>query len=641
VLSHYKVEPTSSTLTHGQLRAALAFAEAIIPGSSQTPGADEATIARVEELIRTLSPQSSAHGIVRGFTGVLTLLDQAVRLQKGKPFHALTGPEQQEVLTAWEKSPILRTPLHTLAYVLKIAHFDSPRTYAKMGGELRVLANVETQRWERQIVSTKEWKESRDVECEVVVIGTGAGGAVVGRELADRGYAVVYIEEGAYRKRNDFVGSFIHAHSTYYRNTWTVGASPITLLMGKLVGGSTAVNTGTSLRPPPWVLDAWSEQLDTDDFSPSGLAPYLDRVERILEVSPPERKYIGPIADVFDRGCAKLGWSTRPIPRNAVGCEGQGFCDYGCSAGARRSVDISYLPGALEKGAMIITDLHADRIIIENGRAVGVSATDEAGKSFRIRGKAVVLAGGAIPTPMLLLRQGLANSSGEVGKNLSLHPSGGLSAHFDERIDGDKYIPQGYMMDEFLREGMLVLAAQPDMNIAHMAFPYTGPRLMRAIDSLPHLGMFGVMIRDKSRGRVWFDVKGNPAITYNLVAEDIELLHRALVRTGEMCFAAGARRLYMSMIGHDAIESRADFDRFKTEKLSAPELALLSYHPLGTCRMGRDPKTSVVDLDHQSHDVPGLFVVDGSTVPGPPGVNPQVVIMAMATRAAERIAAHL
>jgi len=174
-----------------------------------------------------------------------------------------------------------------------------------------------------------------------------------------------------------------------------------------------------------------------------------------------------------------------------------------------------------------------------------------------------------------------------------------------------------------------------------MTFPITGRRLMRAIDSLPHLAMFGVMIRDQSRGRIWFDVKGNPAITYNLVPADIAKLHEGFVRTGEMCFAAGARRYYMTLIGQDAIESHDELDRFKTRSLSPSELALVSYHPLGTCRMGRDRRTSVVDLDHQSHDVPGLFVVDGSTVPGPPGVNPQIIIMAMATRAAERIAARI
>jgi hypothetical protein len=360
VLSHYTVEPSSPTLSPAQLRAALAFAEAIIPGSPLTPGADETTVARLEDVMRAVSPH-----VVTGWSSALALLDQSVRFQKGKPFHALSRAEQEKVLQGWEKSPVLRGPLHALAYIFKIAHFDSPHTYESMGGTLKVVQNVETYRWEQQIQSARTWTGDRDVECEVVVIGTGAGGAVVGRELADRGYAVVYIEEGSYRKRNDFLGSFIHAHSNYFRNTFTLGSSPITLLMGKLVGGSTAVNTGTSLRPPPWVLDEWSERLDTDDFSPVAMAPYFERVERILQVSPPERKFIGPIADVVDRGCKTFGWSARPIPRNAVGCEGQGFCDYGCAQGARRSVDISYLPGALEKGAMIITDLRADHIIID------------------------------------------------------------------------------------------------------------------------------------------------------------------------------------------------------------------------------------------------------------------------------------
>ena len=582
-----------------------------------------------------------ADPVGKSFWAMLSLLDQSVRLQKRRPFHALSRAEQQDVLAAWEKNAVMRGPLHAIAYVFKIAHFDSPRTYSQIGGRLTVLNHVETSRWEQQIVSANTWTESRDVECEIVVVGTGAGGAVVGRELADRGFAVVYVEEGAYRKRNEFVGSFIHAHSTYFRNVWTLGSTPVTLLMGKLVGGSTAVNTGTSLRPPSWVLDEWSERLDTDDFSSAGLEPYFDRVERILQVSPPERKFIGPIADVVDRGCATFGWSARPIPRNAVGCEGQGFCDYGCAAGARRSVDISYLPGALEKGAMVITDLHAERVLLENGRAVGIAGRDAAGNEIRVRGKAVILAGGAVPTPMLLLRQGIANSSGEVGKNLSLHPSAGLNAYFDEPIDGKDYIPQGYMVDEFLREGILVVAAQADVNIAHMGMPFTGQRLMRAVDSLPHLAMFGVLIRDETRGRVWFDVKGNPAVTYNLTREDTARLHHGMVRTGEMCLAAGARRLYTSLIGSDAIESPEDFDRFKTRSLTPSEMALVSYHPLGTCRMGRDKKTSVVDLDHQAHDVPGLFIVDGSTVPGPPGVNPQIIIMAMATRAAQRIAARL
>jgi choline dehydrogenase-like flavoprotein len=636
VLSHHHVSPSSPTLSPSTLRSALAFAEAIIPGSARTPGADEATIARTEQVLRGFGD-----GALRGWTTLLVALDQAARLTTGRPFHALSRKRQEEVLMRWEKNPLLRHPLNSLAHTFKAAHFDSRRTYTELGGHIRTLNEAPAPRWEAQIKSAASFTGERDIECDVVVIGTGAGGAVVGRELADRGLAVVFIEEGKRLQPRDYVGSLIQAQTSNYRNVPVLGGPPILVLMGKLVGGSSAVNGGTCVRPPVHVHREWCEELDAEDLSVERMDPYFRRVEEMLSVSEPERRYIGPIADVFDRGARAFGWRVGPVPRNAVGCQGEGFCDFGCASGARRSVDIAYLPGALERGALVLSDLSARRVIVEGGRAVGVEAYGADHRRFRVRGRAVVVAGGAVPTPLLLLRQGLANRSGQVGKNLSLHPSVGLAAQFDELIEPQRYIPQGYMLTEFLRDGIFILAAQPDVNVAHVFMPFTGDRLMHAIDALPHLATFGALIRDKTRGRVWFDVGGHPAVTYNLGREDASLLHRALIHTAELCWEAGARRVYTGLLGAEPLESRADLARFSRRTIDPSELALISYHPLGTCRMGRDGRTSVIDLDHEAHDVPGLFVVDGSSVPGPPGVNPQLVIMAMATRAAERIAAKL
>jgi choline dehydrogenase-like flavoprotein len=118
-------------------------------------------------------------------------------------------------------------------------------------------------------------------------------------------------------------------------------------------------------------------------------------------------------------------------------------------------------------------------------------------------------------------------------------------------------------------------------------------------------------------------------------------MHQAMVLASEMALAAGAKRLYPFVVGHPPVDGARGLDAFRKESLGPADFVWASYHPLGSCRMGKDPKTSVVDLDHAAHDVPGLFVVDGSTVRGPIGVNPQLTIMAMATRAAERIAARL
>jgi choline dehydrogenase-like flavoprotein len=269
---------------------------------------------------------------------------------------------------------------------------------------------------------------------------------------------------------------------------------------------------------------------------------------------------------------------------------------------------------------------------------VGIEGTGADGKRLRVRGKAVVLAGGAVPSPLFLMRQGLCNSSGQVGRNLTLHPSGGLAATFDEEIRGFDAIPQGYGCDEFVKEGILLTAAQPDFNYASIMFPYGGDRLMAALDDIASTAFFGLLISDDARGRVVLDYDGTAAVHYNVLQSDADRYHRAIVKMTEICWAAGAKKVMPTIFGQHTFETRADFERFKKSKLAPSELLLTSYHPLGTCKMGSDPRTSVVDLNHQAHDLPGLFVVDGSTVSGPLGVNPQLTIMAMATRAADRIA---
>jgi len=165
---------------------------------------------------------------------------------------------------------------------------------------------------------------------------------------------------------------------------------------------------------------------------------------------------------------------------------------------------------------------------------------------------------------------------------------------------------------------------------------------MDALDRADHLAAFALLVHDSSQnGRVWRDVSGVPLITYNLTEEDVDRMHRAMIHAGELCLAAGAKRLYAVTLKNNVIESPRDFETFRKQKLSASDIVWTSYHPLGTCKMGHDPKTSVVGTDHQTHDVPGLYIVDGSTVPGPIGVNPQITIMAMAARAAQKIADRL
>jgi choline dehydrogenase-like flavoprotein len=471
------------------------------------------------------------------------------------------------------------------------------------------------------------------------VIGTGAGGAVVGKELADRGLAVVFVEEGEHYRRDAFGGSAVEAHHRFYRAAVAVGNAAMPIFIGRLVGGSTAINGGTCFRTPPWVLDRWCADLGTSDFAPDAMSRHFSRVEETLQVAPTERRFIGPIADVMSRGCDALGWHHGPILRNAPGCNGSGFCDFGCRTGAKRGTDIAYIPPALERGSVLLTGLRAERVLLEEGRAVGVEGIAKNGRAIRVRAKTVILAGGAVPTPLFLLKQGIGNRSEQVGRNLVVQPSSGFSALFEEAINAKDHVPQGYACDEFLRDGLLLMAAQPDVSIAGVLFPFSGRRLMEALGNVDRVASFALLVKDSSAsGRVWRDVGGLPAITYNVDAADVTRMHRLMIHAGEMCLAAGAEKLYPLSLRHPIIEGDRAFDQFRKATPAPTEIVWTSYHPMGTCKMGSDPRTSVVGLDHQMHDVPGLFVVDGSTVPSALGVNPQMTIMALATRAAEKIA---
>lgn len=614
----------------------MAFGEAMIPGSDRVARFDEHSLAKTEDMLEHIAPEVWAL-----WKSAVHTLDKLAVAYAGKPFHKLSHERQDAVLATWYESPRLRPIVNLLAFAVKFAHFDVEAVYKKMGGRLNVVDNVETPRYLQQIIDS-ETHDDEIPECDVLVIGTGAGGAVVGKELAEKGYAVVFIEEGAFHTRKDFTGSSIQAHKDFYRGAMGYGNAPMPVFMGRLVGGSTAINTGSSWRTPPWVLHRWCEETNSDEFSPTNMARHFDRVERIIELMHPERKYVGPIQDIIARGSDALGWNHLPVPRNAPGCQGEGFCDFGCRTDARKSTNLSYIPPALMKGSMLFTKLRAEQILIENGRAVGVVGKTKNGKTFEFKSRIVILAGGAVPSPMLLMKQGICNSSGQLGRNLSLHPSTAMAGIYDDVIRGPHHIPSGYAVDEFLRDGLLLTVAQGDYNVMSFVFPFVGKRLMSVLNQADHIANFGILARDeKASGRVLTDRGGTMSMYYSLDEGDIKRLHTGFIKTAELAFEAGAKTLYPSLMSFPEIKGRDDFKRFKNYSLKPSDFMLASYHPQGTAKMGRDPKTSVVDLDYQTHDVPGLYVVDASVISGPIGVNTQLTTMAHANRAAECIAQHL
>lgn len=623
--------PSDSALSPSDLRAALALAQAILPGTARIPGAGPDLVERSEALVREFSGS-----LVRPWVLLQRTLDVAAVAAAGRPFHQLPPEQRDELIRTWEAGP-LRTPLALAALVYKLVHFDQPRVYDAMGGRERgPVQGLERPRWLEQIHPAQSFPDDA-LECDVVVVGTGAGGAVVGKELAERGHAVVFVEKGEHHRRDAFLNSSLDAHRRFYKAALAVGNAVVPVFMGQLVGGSTAINGGTCFETPPWVLDEWCESLGTDEFAPDRMAPLFARVAQVAEIAESTPPEVGPLRTIFERGTKALGWHHVRIRRNVVGCTASGFCDFGCRTDARRSTNLSYVPKALERGALLLTGAAADRIIVENGRATGVEAVDARGRRLVVRAKAVVLAAGAIPTPLLLLKQGLCNGSDQVGRNLSVQPSAGVSALFDDEIRPHKHIPQADACDEFGRDGELIIAAGPEVNVAAQLFPVSGRRLMDLLERMPHIGSIGALIRDDGvNGRVWREVGGQVAVSYFLGERLRKRVHSTMLHAAEMFVAAGAKRLYLACTSRPVVEL-SQLDDWRENPPPIADLPMVAYHPLGTCRMGKDPRTSVVGIDHQAHEVRRLYVVDASTLPGALGVNPQLTIMAMATRAAELI----
>ncbi len=618
----------------------VAIAQTALPQGRYIPAAGADTVAKVESLVDRLpSP------LQRGLGGLIAALDAQAWISEQRPFSRVKPEKRLAVLESWRKGDaIRRLMLRALISPLKIAHFDDPGLYKQLGCVYEIAkpkAEAKPAYMRDRMHDGGKLGGDLALECDVVVVGTGAGGAVVGRELAEQGLAVVFVEEGRYFDRTDFTGRSFEMQQKLYRrggSTFSIGNVGILIPLGQTVGGSTTVNSGTCYRTPDRVLHKWQHELGLHELGPEGLAPYFDRVEEVLEVAPAKQDLLGGNGRVIERGCNALGFTKHgPLRRNAPACDGQGVCCFGCPTDAKRSTNVSYIPLALKAGAEVFASAKMTRVIVEGGRARGIVARTYDNHTLTIRSRAVVIACGSIMTPLVLEQNKLGLASGQLGKNLSIHPASGALAEYDEQILGWKGIPQGYSIHELHDEGILYEGAAVPLEMTMSMTQLIGPELVRLAESFDHVASFGLMIEDTSRGSV-SSVRGQPVIRYWLTERDVAHIKRGMDVLAQVFFASGARRVHTGIAGFEVLESPDDLVRLRRANLRAWDLDLSAYHPLGTARMGSDPAHSVVNGDHQVHDTPGLYVVDGAAVPSSLGVNPQITIMALATRAAEKIA---
>jgi choline dehydrogenase-like flavoprotein len=346
----------------------------------------------------------------------------------------------------------------------------------------------------------------------------------------------------------------------------------------------------------------------------------------------------------FLEGARKLGYSCGPLVRNAdEDCHGCGICTLGCPTDGKRSTDLNYIPLAVEKGARVYCHARAEKILVREGQAVGVSGsildpnTGKPKHKFLVNCKIVVLAAGAIHSPALLKKNRLANSSGQVGKNLRIHPGIRVSALFDDVIDGQLGVPQAAYVDEFVDEGIMMEGVFVIPILSAPMLPFFGEKNKSLMYKFRNITAFGAMIFDETRGTVHLGPMGHPIIRYQMCNEDVKKASRAIAYAAEIWLAAGAKKVYPSVCWMPELSSLREVRVLLQRNLRPGELEMMAFHPMGTCQMGSERHKSVTDPYGESWDVRNLFVADASLFPTCLGVNPMGSIFAFANRAADYI----
>lgn len=472
---------------------------------------------------------------------------------------------------------------------------------------------------------------TRRLTADAVVIGSGAGGAVVAKELAEGGMRVIVLEDGAHHSTDSLDARPRDAFPSLYRDagqTTTVGNPPIVMPLGRGIGGTTFVNSGTCFRTPGHVLERWRSEFGLD----LDLDPFFRRVEREVNVAQVPAEVAGHNATLARRGAEALGWSGDYLFRNVRGCVGSGVCAFGCPTSAKQHTGITYVPKAWDAGAVTYTRVRAERIEVDGGRVRAVEARAAGGGRLRVEAEHVIVAAGTVHTPGLLSRNRIGDGSGWLGRNLSIHPGTAVWALFDEPVDMARGVPQSYYVDEFAPQGIMMEGVAGPPDYVGMAMPYTGERQRELMLRYRHIAQFGLMVSDTSRGRV-LSRFGRPIVRYDLVREDVERFHLGLQRMVELWWAAGARSVLLPL---GVLKELHDGETapLRDLRLRAGDLKLMAFHPLGTARAHADPAQGVLDADLRVHGVRGLHVADGSAVPSALGVNPQITIMTLATRLA-------
>jgi long-chain-alcohol oxidase len=649
-------------LTARQRRALEQICDGFCPSGDGLRSATELGVPDAVVMAVARNPRSSER---KQLATLLSLWDNPALGALGgaglKRWSSLTDEQRERLLLAWgdSRAPQRRAVFQALRKAALLFYYMLPApdggrnpAWDAIGydGPLGMLPEAPP-----KTLSTVSLHGDTQLECDVVIVGSGAGGGATAAVLAQAGLDVVVVECGDYYDDQDFDGSELGAITRYYMAAPTATHDQsVGLIAGSCLGGGTVVNYTTSFRTPDALRAEWAAH-GVPAFTSKDYTASLDAVCERLGVNQ-EHNDPSTREQKLRDGCLKLGWHVDAMPRGVRRCaQGKecGYCGLGCRVGAKQSGVKTWLADAHAGGARLLVRNRVQRVLVEGGAARGITGVTAQGNRLTIRSRAVVAACGAIHTPALLRRSGLQNAN--IGKHLKLHPASVVFGVFDEELKPWEGVMQALYSDQFrdLHDGY-GLKYETAAEHPHLFIPFAPWRgakkhfgLMEAMSSTVPIG---VLLRDRDGGEVRVGRDGEPVVRYKLSEFDTGHLRTGIDGAAQMLEAAGARRIFSSHakgVGYDpGAGSRADARaRFMADAdaagYGAGQCILNSFHIMGSARMGGSPATSACDPTGQTWDVRDLYVLDGSSFPTASGVNPQISIQAIAHMGARGLAARL
>lgn len=513
-----------------------------------------------------------------------------------------------------------------------------------------------------QVQNASKLDNDLQLEADVVIVGSGAGGATSAELLSAAGLRVLIVEEGPLRTSSDFKMQEPDAYAELYQEGMGRMSKDgaISILQGRAVGGSTLINWTSSFRTPPQTLEHWAREHAVSGLDKDRLQPWFARMEQRLGVAP-WHMAANANNEVIKRGCAALGLDWAVIPRNVRGCANLGYCGLGCPINAKQSMLVTSLPASLNKGGQLLYSARAERLHISQDRvqhlechALDARGVERTGRTISIRAKHYILAGGGINTPAILLRSKAPDPHRLCGKRTFLHITNFSAAQFAEPVNPFYGAPQSIYSDHFQwRDGISgPIGYKLEVPPLHPAFAATllggyGQVSAQRMAQLPHTHMMIALMRDgfhpdSASGTVELRRDGSPVLDYHMTPYTWDGIRRAYHSMAEIQFAAGAQRVFTVHADADYV---ADLNSAKNLidrlDLTLYRARLGSAHVMGGCAMSDDTQLGVTNSLGRHHQLENLSIHDGSLFPTSIGANPQLSIYALCGLLTEKLIKRL